>query len=47
MMDAPERVSCEMLGEDIFAYLSVKFPTRKIAVKVSEDNENGAIIDNY
>ena len=47
MMDCPERSSCEMLGEDIITYLSVEHICRKVKVEVSEDGENGAVVDNY
>lgn len=36
--------SCEMLGEELIDYISVKYPARDIEVEVSEDDENGAII---
>lgn len=36
--------SCEMLAEDLIAYISKKYPNRKISVEVSEDGENGATL---
>jgi len=37
--------SCEMMADDIIAYISKKYPKRAIAVRVYEDNENGAILE--
>lgn len=37
--------SCEMLAEDLIAYISEKYPNRRISVIVSEDGENGAQLD--
>lgn len=37
--------SCEMLAEDLIGYISNKYPGRKIKVDVSEDAENGAILE--
>jgi len=37
--------SCEMIADDIIAYISKKYPGRAIAVRVYEDNENGAILE--
>ena len=37
--------SCEMLAEDLIGYISKKYPGRKIKVDVSEDAENGAILE--
>lgn len=37
--------SCEMLAEDLIGYISKKYPGRSIKVDVSEDAENGAILE--
>jgi hypothetical protein len=37
--------SCEMLAEDLIGYISNKYPGRSIQVEVSEDGENGAILE--
>ena len=37
-------LSCEMMADTIRNYLLEKYPHRRIAVEVNEDNENGAII---
>ena len=37
--------SCEMLARDLFSHISSKYPGRKIKVSVSEDNENGAVLE--
>lgn len=34
--------SCEMLSDDLAAYIKDKYPNRDIIITVSEDNENGA-----
>ena len=36
--------SCEMLAEDLIHYIKLHYPGREIEVGVSEDGENGAII---
>lgn len=37
--------SCEMIAEDLIDYISLHYPGRSITVEVSEDGENGAILD--
>lgn len=37
--------SCEMIADDLYKALAVRFPGRKITIEVSEDGENGAIIN--
>lgn len=37
--------SCEMIASDLIEYISKKYPNRDIKVDVSEDNENGAILE--
>lgn len=37
-------MSCEMLAEELIDYIKLHYPTRDIEVGVSEDGENGAII---
>jgi hypothetical protein len=37
--------SCEMMADDLIAYIKEKYPRRIIAVRVYEDNENGAILE--
>lgn len=34
--------SCEMIAEDLAAYIQGKYPNRDLRIDVSEDNENGA-----
>ncbi len=34
--------SCEMISDDIAAYIQDKYPGRDITIDVSEDGENGA-----
>jgi len=36
--------SCEMLAEDLTRYITLHYPDREVEVGVSEDGENGAII---
>jgi hypothetical protein len=37
-------MSCEMLAEELIHYITLHYPGREIEVGVSEDGENGAII---
>ena len=37
--------SCEMLGQTLLDTIDEKYPNRSIKVSVSEDNENGAIVE--
>ena len=34
--------SCEMMAEDLYETIALKYPSRKVEIEVSEDNENGA-----
>ena len=34
--------SCEMISDDLSAYLKYKYPNRELVITVSEDGENGA-----
>lgn len=34
--------SCEMMAEDLYETIALKYPNRKVEIEVSEDNENGA-----
>ena len=36
--------SCEMMADDLYEQIAIKYPDRTITIKVSEDNENGATI---
>jgi hypothetical protein len=38
--------SCEMIAEDIINYIMLNYPNRRVKVKVYEDDENGAILEN-
>lgn len=37
--------SCEMIANDLFSYISVKYPDRNVIISVAEDNENGCRIE--
>ena len=37
--------SCEMMADDLYEYISEKYPNRDVIIQVSEDGENGAIIE--
>lgn len=37
--------SCEMIAEEISKKIKKRYPGRKIIVEVSEDNENGCILE--
>jgi hypothetical protein len=34
--------SCEMIADDLAAYIMAHYPNRKMVITVSEDGENGA-----
>jgi len=36
--------SCEMMSDDLYAQISVKYPDREVWIEVSEDGENGSFI---
>lgn len=36
--------SCEMIADDLYNQISVRYPNRSVWIEVSEDNENGALI---
>lgn len=37
--------SCEMIAQNLYEKISQKYPNRKLKISVSEDNENGAILE--
>lgn len=37
--------SCEMIANDLYSYISVKYPDRNVIISVAEDNENGCRIE--
>lgn len=37
--------SCEMIADDLYNQIAVRYPNRKITINVSEDGENGCEID--
>lgn len=39
--------SCEMMANDIYDYIYGIYPGRDMVVEVSEDGENGAIVEFY
>lgn len=36
--------SCEMMSDELYQALTIKYPERDIKIQVSEDNENGCVI---
>lgn len=36
--------SCEMMSDDLFEVISTRYPERYIEISVSEDNENGCVV---
>ena len=36
--------SCEMIADDLYGSISLKFPNRDVQIEVSEDGENGCLI---
>ena len=39
-----ESRSCEMLAEDLYRQIAMRYPNRDVWITVSEDGENGALI---
>ena len=37
--------SCEMIAEDLYLQIANKYPSRDVKIEVSEDNENGALME--
>lgn len=37
--------SCEMIAEDLYKMISIKYPNHNVKISVSEDNENGAYLE--
>lgn len=37
--------SCEMMAEVLYSYVNKTYPNRDVTIEVSEDGENGAIIE--
>ena len=37
--------SCEMMADDLFDNISEKYPERDVKIEISEDGENGALIE--
>jgi len=37
--------SCEMIADDLYDQIAVRYPARKVTIDVSEDGENGCSID--
>lgn len=36
--------SCEMISDDLYEHISTRYPDRYIEISVSEDNENGCVV---
>ena len=36
--------SCEMISDDLYEVIATRYPDRNIIIRVSEDDENGALI---
>jgi hypothetical protein len=37
--------SCEMMSDDLFEQIADSYPGRDIKIEISEDGENGALIE--
>lgn len=37
--------SCEMISDELYAQIAIKYPGRDVTIEVSEDGENGCNID--
>ena len=40
-----EYKSCEMIADDLYQVIAERYPDRDITIEVSEDGENGCVID--
>lgn len=47
LKEAKNTESCEIVAEYILDWLEIKYDTRKIKIKIFEDNKNRAEINNY
>ena len=36
--------SCEMIADDLYEQIAVKYPDRNVVIEVSEDGENGCVV---
>lgn len=36
--------SCEMIADDVYMQIAIRYPDRAVWIEVSEDNENGCLI---
>ena len=36
--------SCEMISDDLYTHIAAKYPGRAVTIEVSEDGENGGIL---
>jgi len=36
--------SCEMIADDLYGMIAIKYPNRDVQIEVSEDGENGCVI---
>lgn len=39
--------SCEMMADDLYQQIAQRYPDREVRIEVSEDGENGALIEYY
>lgn len=37
--------SCEMIADDLYVQIAARYPNRAVKIEVSEDGENGCVID--
>ena len=37
--------SCEMIADDLYIQIAARYPNRAVTIEVSEDGENGCVID--
>lgn len=40
-----DHMSCEMLADDLYAQIAARYPNRDVHIEVSEDGENGCLIE--
>lgn len=37
--------SCEMMADELYTYIAKAYPNRDVTIEVSEDGENGALVE--
>ena len=37
--------SCEMMAEELYTHINTRYPNRAVVIEISEDGENGAVVE--